>query len=147
METSTAELYTSFYIIAIQKLAFQLPNILILDTIHCGNTRREVLNRWSAKKYLLCRLDYAEIVVASFTHQIHYEYYGGNRSVYIEGIALEHFSVPTKKIYKENQKHAYVMLCFIHFFLMTANIILPQLLHTENASLKFWINETLCRIR
>ena len=29
------------------------------------------------------------------------------------------------------------MLCFIHFFLVTANRMLPQLLHTANASLNF----------
>ena len=42
---------------------------------------------------MICRRDYAERLVASFAHQIQSEYYGGNRSVYIEGIALEHFSV------------------------------------------------------
>ena len=41
---------------------------------------------------VLCRRDYAERVVASFANQIQSEYYGGNRSVPIEDIALEHFS-------------------------------------------------------
>ena len=41
---------------------------------------------------MLCRRDYSERDVASFTNQIQSEYYGGNRSVSIEGIALEHFS-------------------------------------------------------
>ena len=41
---------------------------------------------------MLCRRDYAERVVDSFPHQIQSEYYGGNRSVSIEGIALEHFN-------------------------------------------------------
>ena len=41
---------------------------------------------------MLCCRDYAERVFASFTNQIQSEYYGGNRSVYIDGIALEHFS-------------------------------------------------------
>ena len=44
---------------------------------------------------MLCRRDYAERVVASFTHQIQSEYYGGNISVSIEGIALEKFCAPT----------------------------------------------------
>ena len=43
-------------------------------------------------QYVLCRRDYAERVVASFANQIQYEYYDGNRSMSIEGIALEHFS-------------------------------------------------------
>ena len=41
---------------------------------------------------MLCRRDYAERVVASFSNQIKSEYYVGNRSVSIEVIALEHFS-------------------------------------------------------
>ena len=41
---------------------------------------------------MLCRCAYAEMVVASFYNQIQSEYYGGNVSVYIEGIALENFS-------------------------------------------------------
>ena len=41
---------------------------------------------------MLCFIDYAEHEVASFAHQSQSEYYGGNRSVYIESIALELFS-------------------------------------------------------
>ena len=40
---------------------------------------------------LFCR-DYAKRVLASFPHQIQPGYYGGNRSVSIEDVALEHFS-------------------------------------------------------
>ena len=45
---------------------------------------------------VLCRRDYAERAVASFANQIQLEYYGGNRSVSIEGIALEIFSAVPK---------------------------------------------------
>ena len=41
---------------------------------------------------VLCRSDYADTIVSSFSHQIKSEYYGGNRSVSIEGIVLENFS-------------------------------------------------------
>ena len=41
---------------------------------------------------VLCRRDYAERVFYSFYHQIQSEYYGGNISVSIEVIVLEHFS-------------------------------------------------------
>ena len=41
---------------------------------------------------MLCRRDYAESVVASFSHQIQSEYYGGTRSVSIEVIVLEYVS-------------------------------------------------------
>ena len=40
---------------------------------------------------VLCRLEYEERVVSSFVNQKQSEYYGGNRSVSIEGIAFEHF--------------------------------------------------------
>ena len=35
-------------------------------------------------------------MVASFANQIQSKYYGGNRYLYIEGIALEHFSAATQ---------------------------------------------------
>ena len=81
METYSAYFHTSFYIPEIQN--------------HCGNTRREAFKRCSANQYVLCRRDCSERVVASFAHQIHSEYYGGNRYVSIEVIVSEHFSAPT----------------------------------------------------
>ena len=54
--------------------------------------RRKAFKRRELFQDVLCRRDYAERVVASFANQIKSEYYGGNRSVSIEGIALEHFS-------------------------------------------------------
>ena len=45
---------------------------------------------------MLCCRDYAERVVAIFAKQIQSVYYGGNRSVSIEGISLEHFSALTQ---------------------------------------------------
>ena len=45
---------------------------------------------------------------------------------------LVHQHIQKKQLHN---KHARVMLCFINFFLMAENRILPQLLHTENASL------------
>ena len=41
---------------------------------------------------MLCRRHYAERKVAGFAHQIKPENYGGNISVSIEGIVLEHFN-------------------------------------------------------
>ena len=55
--------------------------------------RRTAFKRRELFQDVLCRRDYAERVLASFANQIQSEYYGGNRSVSIEGIALEHFSV------------------------------------------------------
>ena len=63
----------------------------ILGTNHCGELRRTAFKRHELFQYVLYRRDYAETVVASFANQIQSEYYGGNRSVSIEVIVLEHF--------------------------------------------------------
>ena len=91
-ETTISGFHASFYIPAIQNLAFHLPHVRILGTNHCGEMRRTAFKRRELFQDVLCRRDYAERVVASFSDQIKYEYYGVNGSVSIEGIALEHFS-------------------------------------------------------
>ena len=81
---------------------------------------------------MLCRRDYAKHVVASFDHQIKSEYYGGNISVYIEGISLEHSNaLPQIDI------NAYTNSCphhavFQYFCWMIENKMLPLLPHTVN---------------
>ena len=92
METTISNFHNSFYITAIQKLAFHLPHVRILGTNHCGELRRTAFKRRELFQDVLCRRDYDERVVASFDNEIQSEYYGGNRSVSIEGIALEHLS-------------------------------------------------------
>ena len=54
--------------------------------------KRTAFKRRELFQEVLCCRVYAERVVASFANQIQSEYYGGNISVPIEGIALEHFS-------------------------------------------------------
>ena len=92
MERTISDFHTSFYMSAIQKLAFHLPHVRILGTIHCGEMRRTAFKRCELFQDVLCRLEYAETVVASFANQIQSEYYGGNISMSIEGTTLEHFS-------------------------------------------------------
>ena len=58
--------------------------------------RRTAFKQRKLSEDVLCRHDYAERVVASFANNIQSEYYGGNRSVSIEVIALEYFSAFTK---------------------------------------------------
>ena len=82
----------------IQKLALHLRHVHNLGTHHCGNTCPEALTRCAAYHNLFFCWDYSESLVASFAHQIQSEYYGGNRSVSIKGIALEHFSASDKNI-------------------------------------------------
>ena len=55
------------------------------------------------------------MVVAGFAHQIQSEYYGGNRSVSIEGIVLQHFSALPQTGIESPTKKTHVMQCFIHF--------------------------------
>ena len=69
-----------------------MPHVRILDTNYCGEMRRTAFKRRELFQDVIFRCDYVERVVASFANQIKSEYYGGNRYVSIEGIALEHFS-------------------------------------------------------
>ena len=73
-------------------LAFHLPHVRILCTNHCGEIRRTTFKRRELFQCVLCRCDYAERAVSSFSNQIQSEYHSGNISVSIEGIALESFS-------------------------------------------------------
>ena len=92
METTISKFHTSYYIPAIKKLAFHLPHVRILGTNHCGEMRRTAFKRRELFQDVLCHRDYDERLVSSFVNQIQSEYYGGNISVSIEGIALENFS-------------------------------------------------------
>ena len=92
MESSIVDFHQDFYIPAMQKLVFHLPLVRILGTHYFGKTLREEFNNYSDFQDVLCHFDYAEGIVSRFSHQIKYEYYGGNRYVSIEGAALEHFS-------------------------------------------------------
>ena len=92
METTISDFCTSFYIPAIQKMAFCLPHVRILGTNHYSELRRTAFKRRESFQDVLCRRDYAERAVSSFANQIKSEYYGGNIYVSIEVIALEHFS-------------------------------------------------------
>ena len=92
METTISNFHTSFFIPEIHKLAFHIPHVQILGTNHCGDSCRTAFKRRKSFQYVLCCRDYAEMVVARFSKQIEKKYYGGNISVSIEDIVLEHFS-------------------------------------------------------
>ena len=76
METKISEFHTSFYIPAIQKLAFRLPHVRILGTNHCGEMRSTDFKRRELFQDVLCRRYYAERLVARFANQIKSEYCG-----------------------------------------------------------------------
>ena len=69
-ETIISDFHTSFYIPAIQKLAFHLPHVRILGTNQCGEMQRTAFKQREYFQDVLCRRDYAERVVANFSHQI-----------------------------------------------------------------------------
>ena len=70
MGTTISHFHTSFYIISIQKLAFHLPNVRILDTNHFGAMRRTAFKRRELIQYVLFCRDYAKRVVTSLANQI-----------------------------------------------------------------------------
>ena len=70
METTIPDFHTSFHIPAIQKLAFHLQHVRILGTNHCGEMLCTAFKRRELFQYVLCCCDYAERLVASFSHQI-----------------------------------------------------------------------------
>ena len=96
METTIYDFHTRLYIPAIQKLNFHISHVRILGTNHFGKMRRTSFKGRELFKDVLCCRDYSERVVSSFDNKIKWEYYGGNVSVYIEGITLESFSAVPK---------------------------------------------------
>ena len=70
METTIYDFHTSFYIPAIQKLAFHLPHVGILGTNHCGAIRHTAFKQRELFQDILYLRDYAERVVANFSNQI-----------------------------------------------------------------------------
>ena len=70
MDTTISDFHTSFYIPAIQKLAFHIPHVHILGTNHCGEMQCTAFKQHELFQYVLCCRDYAERLVANFSHQI-----------------------------------------------------------------------------
>ena len=70
METTISNCHTSFYIPAIQNLAFHLLYVRILGTNNWGEMRRTAFKQCELFQYVLCRRDYAERVVSRFFNQI-----------------------------------------------------------------------------
>ena len=70
METKISKFHTRYYIPAIQKLAFHLPHMHIFVTNHCGEMRHTAFKLRELFQDVICRRDYAEKVVTSFSNQI-----------------------------------------------------------------------------
>ena len=72
-ETTISDFRTSFYIPAIQHLAFRLHHVRILDTNNCGAMQRTAFKRSGLFQDFLCCHDYSDKAVTSFSHQIQLE--------------------------------------------------------------------------
>ena len=73
METTFSNFRTSFYITAIQKLAFQIPHVQIMGANPCGESFLTAFKSCKSFQDVLCLRDYAKRVVASFSHKIQSE--------------------------------------------------------------------------
>ena len=58
-ETTISYFRKSYYLPAIQKLAFHLPHVRILGIIHCGELRRTAFKLRELFQDVICRCDYA----------------------------------------------------------------------------------------
>ena len=115
METTIYDFHTSFYIPAIQKLALHLTHVRILGTNHCDEMLRTAFKRRESFQDVLCLCYYSERLVESFANKIQSEYYCGNISVSIEGIALDFFVYNQKQISIQLNHHVNFMQCFTIF--------------------------------
>ena len=74
METTIYNFHTSFYIPEINQLAFHIRYVQILGTNQCGKSSQTEFKHHESFKDVICCRDYAERVVASFTHKIQPEH-------------------------------------------------------------------------
>ena len=93
MEASIEKFHEKFYIPDIQRLEFHLTYVHILVTHHCDKELCEAFNISVYYQYVKCCCDYYKCLVARFENQIQLEYYGGNISISMECIELEHYCV------------------------------------------------------
>ena len=104
METTISDFHTSFYIPEIRKLVLHNSRVQILGTSHCGESRQTVFKHHESFQDVICWRDYDDMVVSSFSNQIQSEYYGENRSMSIEVIALGHFSTLPNSVINASTK-------------------------------------------
>ena len=117
LNTSIADFHKKYYKPAIEKLAFHLPHVIILGTNHCGKLRKKAFKRRMSSFDAKSRHDYAERLVAEFANHIQSEYYSGNRSCSMEGIALEHFKSDLSNTIGDAQNDNHIKSIFFSFLL------------------------------
>ena len=115
METTISNFHTSFYIPEIHNLTFVITHVQILVTDHCGDSCRTAFKHHESFQDVLCRSDYYEGLVVSFSHQIQSEYYGRIRSVSVEFISLEISNALLQTEINSPPKHVHTMQFFVLF--------------------------------
>ena len=70
METKISNFHKILYILEIQKLEFHIPHVQIMGTNNCGDYCQTTFKHCESFQYVLYCRDYAERVVASFSHKI-----------------------------------------------------------------------------
>ena len=88
----------------------------ILGKKYCGKERHEAFKGRNEYHDILCWSDYTEIIVSIFAQQIKFKYYGGNRYLSIEIIAIDHFSASTQSNSAVSDKDISCMSVFYSFF-------------------------------
>ena len=70
MKTTISDFCTSFYIPAIQNVAFQIPHVRILGTNHYGKMWCTAFKYHELFQDVICHCYYSDKVVSSFACQI-----------------------------------------------------------------------------
>ena len=70
MDTTISNFHTSLYIPEIQKLEFHILHVQVLVSNQCGDSRLTTFKHRKSFQDVLCRRDYYERLVSSFSHQI-----------------------------------------------------------------------------
>ena len=132
MDTTISNFHTSFYIPAIQKLAFHLPHVRILGTNHCGELRRTAFKRREFFKMF-----FVAVIMQRGQQQVLLIKYNLNNAVEID-LCLQkvlHWNISVQhhiQISIHLHFHVHGMQYFTLFNLMTANRMLLLLMHTAN---------------
>ena len=80
-----------YYFPVILKLNTHLTHVQILCHLHCGLILHKYLKRRGLFRDAMSRSDFSEHLIDIFTEQIQSAHFVSNWSIYMEGIALEHF--------------------------------------------------------
>ena len=88
---SVLSFYSKHYTSAIEKLAFQLPNIYFLGENHFAGKLFDTFVSQHNKFYCKCERDYIEIF-QWIIEQVHSQLFFDYKSIYMEVVAFEHFN-------------------------------------------------------